>query len=429
MKKTITPAVVFFLLSAGLFSCTKDHGPKPIPPVSGNLTLDLSYPDSSKTLSNYELIINEPGGKIVLDTQMAFNTTLSTTLSSDAPLVDLTTITYNQGYQNPYFVTSYRGVNPRTWSSLQPMNFGSIQRPTPYVTSSPASIVYTNPPALTGNVYDYSVLQMSNYASPNAVVECYIPNSGINYQPGTSLSINYYEEGTNDVYLLFPQLGLYNIHPWHSANDIVDLSHMDTAAKIIYAKPPLMSVGLSLLRGFFDTANNLANTAELFSGSYGADYDLLYPPKGVQLYELLTFTSNLSEESYLFYSYGPTVPTSLPFPTSPSYTVLANQPDNFSVQFPGIRPSNYEVTCVGDSVTLYVLASPDSTVQHPITLLNGLNSKMLHGQGYANVATQTFTWDLYPGLDYAGGYNYFFNPGVWSKIRLNGSTSFSKGFQ
>jgi len=71
MKNTFSLCLWRCTLAMGLIACHKDHNtPTPTPtvtPILGKMTINTSYPDSSKTLSNVELIITEPGGKPLLD--------------------------------------------------------------------------------------------------------------------------------------------------------------------------------------------------------------------------------------------------------------------------------------------------------------------------------------------------------------------------
>jgi hypothetical protein len=425
MKK-ITPRILSLcLLCACLSSCSKkDHStPQPTQPT-GSLVLNLSYPDSSKSLGNFELIVNEPGGKILLDTEMAANTTLMRTLRTNDTIVDLTTITR---LDSQYIVKCYKGVNPSRWASIAPPAFYNLEKPITFVPYSQANLVYNNPPAITGRLTDPSVLMMNNFSPTNAIVQTYLPG-GISYQQGSPLKITYNNYGNNTVYLLFPQLGLYNFHPWHSGADTVDLTHMDTAISLTYAKPPSTTLIYTRLRGFLD-ATHPSNVVDLFITPYNITLaDLEYPAKGVQQYELYTIASNPSKESYGFYFYGNSIPTGLPFPTAATYTIQTNQEDNFAVQFLAPRPSVYDMNWTVGPINLTVFASPDSTSLHPSTLLSSLHSKMLQGQSFTGLTPLYFEWQQLTGLDYGNALGYYFNPTSWTSVRLDGSMEVGRNF-
>jgi hypothetical protein len=426
MKKTFTLCLWRCTLAMGLIACHKDHNTliPPTPPVTGKLNINTSYPDLTQTLTNVELIINEPGGKLLLDTVVPVNTQLTATLSTDAKLVNATTIVYNPAYTQ-YDVYNYRGVNPNSWNIISPPQFYYVMRPTTYQSSTPATVVYTHPPAINDPTSLNNML-MSDFSQVDNLGIPYAPNQ-VTYQPGVSLTINYYNSGNNTLYLLLPQLGLYNFHNYQTALDSVDLTHMDTAVEVTYTKPASTYTVISLLRGFLDTTNP-ASSVLLFYGSNLIPADVEYPAKGVQTYELFYLASNYSQESLIYYAYGSSVPATIPFPASPSYTVVANQSDSFSVQFPGPRPSFYTANWLAGTTNLTVYASPDSGVVHPLTLLNSLNSKLLAGQSFGTPVAQNLTWEQFPGLDLAGGLNYFFNPSQYPNIRLNGSLAFSRSF-
>jgi hypothetical protein len=427
MKKSIVPCLWRCLLAMGLATCTRDHNTPipPTPPVTGKLNINTSYPDLTQTFTNFELIINEPGGKLLLDTVVPVNTQLTATLSTDATLVNATTIVYNPAYSQ-YDVYNYRGVNPSTWNIISPPQYYDLMRPTTYQSTSPATVVYTHPPAINDPTSLNNML-MSDFTQVDNLGVPYAP-SQVTYQPGVALTINYYNSGNNTLYLLLPQLGLYNYHQYQSTLDSVDLTHMDTAVEVTYTKPASTYPVITFLRGFLDTTNP-ASSVLLFSGPYTIPFDVEYPAKGVQTYELFYFAGNNSQELISFYCYGPSVPATLPFPTSPSYNIAANQSDSFNVQFPGLRPSLYAGNWLAGTTNLTVYASPDSGVVHPLRFLNALNSKLLSGQSFGTPVAQSLTWQQLPGLDLAGELNYFFNPSLYPNVRLNGSLALTKTFQ
>lgn len=427
MKKTFTLCLWRCMLAMGLIACHKDHHSPipPTPPVTGKLNINTSYPDYTGTFTNFEFIVSEPGGKLLLDTVVAVNTPLTATLSTDATLVNATTVVYNPGYLQ-YDVNNYRGVNPNTWNIISPPQFYDVMKPTAYQTSSPSTVVYTHPPAV-NDPTSLSNMIMSDFSQVDNLGVPYMP-SQVTYQPGVSLTINYYNSGNNTLYLLFPQLGLYNFHNYQSALDSVDLTHMDTAVEITYTKPASTITALSLLRGFLDTTSQTSSVL-LYDAFTPGPADVEYPTKGVQAYELLYTAISTSKEAVTFYFYGPGVPATIPFPASPSYTIVANQSDSFNVQFPGPRPSFYSGNWLAGNTNLTVYASPDSGVVHPLTLLNSLNSKLLSGQSFGNPVVQNLTWEQFPGLDLGGGLAYFFNPSQYPNFRLNGSMLLERTFQ
>jgi hypothetical protein len=426
MKKTITLCIWRLTLAMGLIACHKDHNSPipPTPPVTGKLDLNVSYPDFTQTLTNVELIINEPGGKLLLDTVVPVNSQLTTTLGTDAQVVNATTIVYNPAYTQ-YDVYNYRGVNPSSWNIISPPQYYDLMKPTTYQSSSLATVVYTHPPAM-NDPTNLNNMLMSDFSAVDNLGVPYAPNQ-VTYQPGVSLTINYYNNGNNTLYLLLPQLGLYNFHNYQTSLDSVDLTHMDTAVEVTYTKPASTYTVLSLLRGFPDTTNP-ASSVLLFTGSNPIPADVEYPAKGVQTYELYYIAANNSQEAYSYYFYGSSVPSTIPFPTGPTYTITANQSDSFNVQFPGPRPSLYMANWLAGTTNLTVYASPDSGVVHPLTLLNSLHSKLLAGQSFGAPVAKNFTWEQLPGLDLAGGLNYFFNPSRYPYIRLNGSLAMGRSF-
>ena len=135
--------------------------------------------------------------------------------------------------------------------------------------------------------------------------------------------------------------------------------------------------------------------------------DLQYPPHSkvpIQKYFVQVEASTASNEFVVFSGYGSSAPTgtfSLPFPASPIYTLHSTTEDSLSVSF-SQQPTNWGTNWVGGNVSYSVVASPDSTLIHPLPLLSSLHSKLLQGQMPASLTIQNFNYENIPGLNYEG---------------------------
>ena len=118
MKTAFSAVLLLLLVTAS--SCHKDHTSPTHPlPANTTITINLGYSDTIDSLNEdkWELIVKEPGGSLLLDTVVRVNTTISTTLKSSTPLVDLTTVVYYALYESSYSATTFIGVNPSTWTT------------------------------------------------------------------------------------------------------------------------------------------------------------------------------------------------------------------------------------------------------------------------------------------------------------------------
>lgn len=430
--KVLLPAVILALCVAAL-SCRKDNSPKPSP-TPGIITINLNFLDNIDSLHQdmWELLVSEPGGKLLLDTVTRVNMTVSATLKTSADRVNLTTVFHSAVY-GYYSVTSFLGVNPSSWTTPNsPLNY-YYNVPVDTLPSVMDTMYFIHPPALSNSnppqlgvnpvfASDYTV--MSEYGAI-----AYSPTDS-RFQPGGLLTVSYLHHGNNPVYFLLPQLSLYNFHQPKAGGDTVDLTHMDTAVMLHYTVPPPYTIGSNILYGYTDTTN-FDKSMQLFFNIYSVPLpaDVEYPKTGVQTYQLTsTAYSSLTKEFLNFYSYGRTVPASLPFPPGDAYAIHSNQPDSFSVTFPAITPTAWFAIWKAGTVALQIIAPADSTLIHPSSWLSHLGSKMLNGQTIGTLTATQFNYQLAAGMDYAGELNYFCTPADIKTRRLSTVTTYLKGF-
>jgi hypothetical protein len=391
--------VVFFL------SCGKHNNPTPVPPVNPDSTtntlppiadsilkIDLTYPESSGLVGQtYELIISEADGNL-LDTVAAFNTPVSLTLKKKQELVDVTTIIFIP-VNSYYYVTVYKAVNPGAWVDVLPGTQESLTFPN----SFPSKIYYTDLPTIT----DVNSVNFSSFpaVTSNGVELIYDYNSD-----PTQLLVEYggRPATANVAYLQFPTLGLYSYHAIATAADTVDLAQLDTSILVHFTIPSQYTQRLPYLIGYPDTTD-LTKYLTLYLGADPISLaDLQYPSPAkvpIQRYYLYTNATTPQNESASYVAAGNSVPTTLPYPATPIYSVTSAQNDNFSVSFTQ-KPTEYESSWKFGNSYFDIIASPDSTTLHPQDVLNGLKSKMLQGQSLSGLSYLGFGYTLVPGVNY-----------------------------
>jgi hypothetical protein len=429
MKKTVLSILSLFLLF--LPACHKSSSNPPVPPtppVKATFTINLSYPDTADYLhkDQWELIVSEPG-YVLLDTVVPVNTTITATIKAYANLVDLTTVVYHAS-SDSFEVTSFNGVNPSSWTTpISPINY-NYHVPTDTLPAVPDTIFYVHPPALvsTANYFDDGMYMSDDVKLGGFWHPVYTPSDPL-YQPGGLLVLPYQHNGNNPVFLSFGALGLYNMHTSITTHDTVDLTNMDTFATIQYSFPSPYNSLYTLLNGYIDTTD-LDKSMQLWTNQPGPGI-LQYPRTGFQAFETFSYAvSTSTNESLTFCSFGPSLPATLTFPADPAYTISSNQADNFSVSFSSIDPTIYGTTWKAGKVSLLTVASPDSAVIHPATLLSNLDSKLLQGLNLSGLKATSFHWQTYTGLNYEAVVNYFATPAGMKKQHLAFLTSYEKTF-
>ena len=142
MKRFFSNILSVLLLFIWLISCNKSQDT--IPTNLGNLKINLTTPSAAAGINNYEVIISEPAGKILLDTITPPNTEIVASLSTNAKLVEITNV-YFDIYAATYNVVTYKAVDPSTWTSIYS---GSYHAPVGgSVSNVPAEMFFTNIPS------------------------------------------------------------------------------------------------------------------------------------------------------------------------------------------------------------------------------------------------------------------------------------------
>ena len=405
---------ILFFSSCLLFSCNKTNHGTPSPTVTGTMKINLA---NAPTTSGEEVIISESGGAILLDTMSPFNGSLVAPLKTNQTLVNFTIIDTPFNTQVDYRITTYMSVNPSLWATIDQ---GSYFAPSNLSVGSPGAVYYENIPNVSYNNFLFD----DNY-SYDPAEDLPITSQGSGY-----LGLNCLKTvNSSYLYLLFPDSRVYNIHLSQSLDDTVDLSHIDTAVTMNYAVPPPYTLTSTYLTGIMDTTNyNRSLLLYLYPLTPGLP-EIEYPAKGVQKYELNVLADYGNNGSASYYSYANTIPSTLPFPAEPAFTLTSPLYSNFSVQFNGEKPLFYQ--SIWENTTIYwnLYSSPDSATITPQHLLTSLHSKMLQEQDLSTMTTHSFTYgSVSPEMAYADWWTYLFNPAQNSVKRINSILTFTQDF-
>jgi hypothetical protein len=384
-------------------SGTQPDSTKSTPP---HLHMSVSYLLKQSTIigdlrSNYELLISEPGGKILFDTVTNYNQIITTDLQTPATLVDVSVI-YPYNYapgQVQYFVYTYKGVDLVSWKNI------------PLSDSVPGAVY----PIANGN----ATLALQNIAVPPAFLWQFMSNDnndtthspqGISYS--SDLVVTYPNEGDQYAYIAFPYNGLYKLHKIQGVNDSADLSQLDTAIKLNFNWPTEYNLNI-LLYGFMDSTN-LSNRLLLAPGhgdyTHNYSYEAMYPSHNeFEKYDL-ELTGNpavfnpaatVLEQATLRLTNLSSIPLNIPLLDQSYYMVNSKTPDSFSVSFPIVKPTYYTFSCMFGAGNNFLLTVPgDSTILDPEKALAiPLQSKFLKGDNPA-MFVNGFTMAIDDNPDY-----------------------------
>ena len=390
------------------------------PPKVGTMNINFNYGVQGY---QYELIISEPGGTVLLDTLAMGTIPVVAALKTNDTLVDITTILPQGG---AYFtITVFKSVNASTITGLPGYDYIIVDG-LKAVTTTPASIYYENIPS---GILTYS-------ASPQFLFSNFPWNdfSGAStYPSANAIHITYNNYAGNYAYFLLPSAGLYNLHMQVNASDTVDCTKMDTAISLTFNRPQPFTVN-SLYSSFIgipdttDLTKVVAFTDFSAAPPSRAGVDFEYPNIPVQKYELNVSAVNASNDGISYYSYADTIPRTLPFFQESDFAVTSTQNNNFSVSFPGARPTYYATSWRDSSLVMIIYSPADSGTQHPLTLLTNQNSKLLKGFNFNPFTFGQFTMANINGMSYGPYLRYITNQAAVKSNRVTFATSLAKAY-
>ena len=383
MKKLVTLVLSVCLLS--LLACHKDSSRPPTPPTdsttTGSLKINLAVSENS------ELIISEPGGKILLDTIPPSNINLSISLKTNATLVDFTSITAGIGQ---YFITTFKAANPTTWTNTFITQY--LAYPTPPPPTGNDTILYTNTPPLIP-----SSIQLFTSGGTNvnfAITSNYTLQATYAGQPGRY------------TFLCFPELGLYRLYPTKTVHDTVDCSVMDTDISGNYNTSSYFTFSDQSIYGFPESTD-LTSGIQLYYNNSPNLPQFLYPPKVLQKYTALTYFNGSNNDICRSFTYGNTVPSTVTYPVPPSITSTQN--NNFSLNLNTAKPTYYYTVWKSPTINWTLYSSPDSTTLNPVNLLTTQKSKLLQGTSLSSLTLTEFNYETIQGYNYLNFLNLVCN--------------------
>jgi hypothetical protein len=386
------------------------------------MNISLSNPDSNRQNVAFELVISEPGGKVLLDTIALYNTTVKAALKTDAPVVDMVQIDTGGGRPS---IFAYKSVNLSTWVNAYPGSY--LPRYRSSMPNTTLASVHIN--------------HFPNNAPGTSPFNYYFLNNGpVGAETAGSLNPTTHEvdlsylryPGANNFFA-FPDLGLYKLYVPARDKDTMDFAHLDTLVSVAYPRPfPFTPLYFNVIfLGIPDSTNRSLdiNFRDVSFEHSVPNVDLQYPREPMQLYELYYDASTSSNEYIGFYSYGKTVPTGWNMLDASKFTVSASQPDNLSIKCNApatVALSNWGSANNGPIMRLYW--NPDSTNVDPLNLLSGLKAKFLVGAALSSLKCSGFDYEQISGFDYNRYLNYLSDPAKVATHQIGMAVYYDKYF-
>ena len=420
------------LLSVCLLACHKDSS-KPSPGSSqtplGTININLTYPyPASPVPPSFELNISEPGGKVLLDDIFQVNSYIHAGLATNAKVVDVTVIMGDAA--SGFLVRVFKGVDPSKWTDVIPGSYRIPYRSS-YPNTTAAHLYCTHFPAAAVTGTDY----LNAFVFANGAVNAQTPGTINPTDPANyTLSQDYRRYPGAYTFLLLPRAGLCKFYLPTKDYDTLDLSSMDQAIAVSFPRtkdftiqyPACSFLGLPDATDVTRAVNfldPLASTAMSYASA-----DFFYPKQPMQAYETYISVSTKPNETMGYYSYGKSVPTTLSLPDPAGYTLLSKQNDSFAIRFTGSKPTYYTTNWYNSKVNLFITASPDSGVIHPVSLLTRQKNKLLSGLTISDVLGGELTFASVGGMDYNGYFNFFCDPAKAKPGSVASCSDYSIGF-
>jgi hypothetical protein len=306
-------------------------------------------------------------------------------LATDEKLVDLTYVTEEPS--SDFLALTYRGVDPSTWKSANAnigLDFSTNLNPTR------TGVTYTNVPA---NSYD-----------PNANLPYLFSNYAygeVDFEPpsGNTISFRYDKYPGNFAYLLLPKNGLYKIFTPGAGNDTVDLTTMDTANRVRFNLPSNLKFSWCNLVGVTDTTDFTSSYRFYYATLQSDVADAMYPKLPVQKYFTLVNANDQNHTHfYLASTYADSIPVTPAFFQPSDWHIVSEEPDNFTINFPGEKPTYYDVHYNTLKIYWTVISSRDANVQHPLTMLGKIKGIKMKDETISDLSFNS--WSMYNFNDY-----------------------------
>ncbi|SFH08215.1 hypothetical protein [Pontibacter chinhatensis] len=359
--KTKLLASLFFTCT--LLSCNSDKETDPAPVPAKTFNFSFRYDTSLEEAKDYELILSDKGGKVLLDTLLAFNVNHNLSLKSEDTKYNLTTLLIDP-IDNSYWIQTYLQVNPDKWRVAY---LPSSETP---VVKEKADITYTNFPS--ARDFYFQSRSLNSYRGSIT---------------GNTLTINEFTRlvPTDLAYLLVPSHGKYLFTEITSNQTTADFSKAGNTEKRKFNKPANISSFATFLTGY-TKAGDRTSSINLYWSPFipSEEYDLQFPLTVIEEFYLNVSYKDAGGYSHSYSYIGREVPTELDLSPVSNFTITKSGFEDFGVTFTNDKPTIFNSLWGTEDASIEarwgIFSSPDEANYKPKAFLEGLKSKKLAGK-------------------------------------------------
>ncbi|PVY40694.1 hypothetical protein [Pontibacter virosus] len=427
MKTRLSAIWIASLLT---FGCSKTEvEPKPeTSPELATFEFTLSFKPAYINTAEFELIVAQENGSVLLDTLLTASETHWIKLKTDDQTFDVTTITSNESIQGPdyHLIRTYTGVNPDKWMLNENLNY-SVNTYNEETTLN-SKVRYTNLPYNYGGFSFHSTLLGSYTAGTSS------QSRDIQIGSYTRIFPNNY------TYLLLPDLGKYI---YSAANDFdvtVDYSTAGTLEMHDFVKPNGLLLHYANLNGYHNTGNYV-NPLQVYNSVKAKTshnlinpikHDLMVPPALFESFELsLTFRNSVNNELN-YYKLTEEIPTDLSFLKEPDFTVGTTNPEILQITTGQDKPTNYTLnwftTDRNKLNAAWLVTLPDESKSFNVKAYQQSLQKsiLLKDKDLSVLRLNSVQWSKATSYTYQSFLDYLFDPEGMKKKGLKEFTRFTK---
>ena len=362
------------------------------------------YSYDSEVATEFELIVSQKDGKVLLDTLVAAGKNHGLSVRSEEDKFDVTTVYLDPATLN-YVMRTYIQVNPDNWRVNQ-SGLRAIQG------KEPARIHYTNIP--TGASTDYSLTTQVKFSGKNPT------GYATDWDYRGNLSVGYARSlPTDTAYLLLTDLGKYIFAEITPGEPRVDFSGAKTAVKHQFDIPAGVAQPYSFLVGHFKKGKYNQHMT-LYFGSGGEDYHLQYPTTVIEEFNLNVTYSDVAGNSHGYYHIGESIPTDLGFLSEADFTVTKPEFNDFQIQFVEDKPTSYYMSWNSEELKVdwRIYLSPEEATLKLKDYLQGLNVGYLEGLDLSGFSLRDVLTYKADGYTHQSLHDYLNDPDAMQRYEL-----------
>lgn len=398
-----TKFILGLLLVTTLFGCDEENTPMPDQTIS-DFNFSFRYDPVQENVKEYELLVSQKDGKVLLDTLIATRTKHALKVKSNDSKLNVTLITLDEANKNRYAIRTYTQVNPDNWHIID--GFSTVVKDE----TVNGEIRYTNIPYESRAFFR---TKQSNWTGLSW------PKPADNYLIALYLRV----QPTDLAYLLLPSHGKYMFTEVTSGLMTVDFSNASTSTKRKYNRPSNISKFRTFLYGY-PKAGDYTKQQELFMSDHmpSDEYDLQFPSTVIEEFELDVYYTDADGYQHRYNYIGSDVPETMPFASKSNFMVNKLDFNDFQVTFTEDKPSTYFTYWISTDANLnaswYIYSSPEETSYNPKQILEDLKPKLLTGKilpPFKLSSVQTHKAKDYTHPTY---YDYYGNPEARAKKAL-----------